>query len=99
VSDPETIYRERWCLCECGKERQVGVRDRPEIVDDLLDLFAHSPCGACTDDIHRRLDMCSESVGVDRGISMCTLPYAHTGRCEPQPPIPEDVLRKLRDAR
>lgn len=55
----------------------------------VADLMA---CVSCTQDFERRKNMCPEVLRYQNGVSHCSLPRYHDGRCEPYPPPSREEL-------
>jgi len=89
---PESIHTFAWVTCRCGKERQVAVRDFPELADKRLNLAKHTLCKTCSQKFSREINECPESVVIEGGVSACRLPYEHEGRCQPHEFIRKHLL-------
>lgn len=93
---PGSIYTTGWVTCRCGKERQVAVRDFPELAAKRLELAKHTMCKACSQKFGREINACPESVMIEGGVSACRLTFDHEGRCEPHEFIRDELLRNMR---
>lgn len=89
--DGGTVYGSAWVTCRCGKERNVGYRDVPSLVVKRLQLAAISLCRRCSADLSVTMDSCPETVLIPDGVSGCSRPRNHAGRCERHPPVPAEI--------
>lgn len=82
MKQPKT--RRRWVTCLCGKTRQMTFNEYSKKVAKLrFNLAQRQPCKTCSEQISRQLNMCPEHIVHEFGVTACSLPYHHVGKCKP----------------
>lgn len=88
---PDGRYRaSAWCPCRCGKVRwRTYYSDSETVARKYVELLVMTMgCRVCEADGMRRAQVCPEGGCIRRE-------YAHTGRCEPLPPLTPEMLARL----